>query len=263
MNKLALITGASSGIGYELAKVMAQNGHDLILVARSVPHLEEIAAQLRKQYSIQVVVHPFDLAKPNSGEELFYSLKPYHDAIEVLVNNAGFGECKPFIKQDLSTLREMITLNMTSVTELCRLMGEKFVGHRRGAILNVASTAAFQAGPYFAVYFATKAYVLSLTEALREEFKSFNVQVSALCPGPTATSFIGRARLDKNPFFRGNSVMSPAEVALQAYRGLQRDKAIIITGWANALTALLAKLAPRFVTRWVVKGMTKPFLQEK
>jgi uncharacterized protein len=256
MNKLALITGASSGIGFELAKVMAQNGHDLILVSRSQKNLEEIAIQLRKQHTVKVHVVPFDLSQPHSGEGLFNALRKFNDEIEILVNNAGFGDSGALIEQNLSRIHEMMTLNMGSLTELSRLYGAKFAELKRGAILNVASTAAFQPGPFMAVYFATKAYVLSFTEALREELKSHNVQVSALCPGPTSTNFIDRARVSKLRFFNGATVMTADEVARLAYIGMQKDQGIIVTGWLNYASTLASKLSPRAVTRWVVKGMT-------
>lgn len=255
MNKLALITGASSGIGLELAKIMAQNGHDLILVSRNKVKLEEIARGLEKQHSVKVKVHPFDLAQPRSGEGLFDSLRPLNEQIEIVVNNAGFGDSGPMIEQNLSRLEEMMTLNMTSLTELCRLYGKVMATRRHGTILNVASTAAFQPGPFMAVYYATKAYVLSFSEALRVELNPFNVQVSTLCPGPTYTEFQNHARVADKRLFNSGLTMKPDQVARLAYLGLQKDQGLIVTGFANTMTAFMSRLAPRAVTSWVVTRM--------
>lgn len=262
MNKLALITGASSGIGLEIAKVMAQNGHDLILTARSKTKLEEVARGLEKQYSVKVKTVPFDLAQPRAGEGLFERLRPFNEQVEVLVNNAGFGDSGPLIEQNLSALNDMMNLNMSSLTQLCRLYGAVMAARRHGVILNVASTAAFQPGPYMAVYFATKAYVLSLSEALRVELRPFNVQVNTLCPGATVTQFQHRARVADKLLFDRRLVMPPHEVAKAAYLGMQKNRGVIVTGALNSLTATLSRFAPRAVTSWIVTRMNNSVIQK-
>lgn len=262
MSKLALITGASSGIGLELAKVMAMKGHDLILVARSKAPMDELASALVKQFGIKVIVHPFDLAQRYSGEALYESLRKYNDDIEYIVNNAGFGEVKSFHLQNLTVLDEMLQLNITSLTEICRVYSALFATHRRGKILNVASTGAFQPGPYMSAYYASKSYVLSLSEAIREELREYNVQVCALCPGPTHSGFQARAGMSEARFRKmaqwfSSLIMTSADVASIGYVEWMKNKSVIIPGPFNKMTAFFGPIAPRWLTTRIVSQINK------
>ncbi len=260
MSKLALITGASSGIGLELAKIMAAQGHDVILVARSKEKMQEVANGLVNQYGIKAIVHPFDLAQRYSGEALFESLRRYNDDIEYVVNNAGFGDIGLFHNQNLTMLNEMIQLNVTSLTEVCRLYGEIFAKKRNGTILNVASTAAFQPGPFMSAYYASKAYVLSFSEAIRDELSDYNVNVSTLCPGPTFSGFQARSgmsdsRMKKMAGLFKGAIMTSADVAQIAYTGWMNKKSVIIPGPLNVFLAFMTRFSPRSVTSRIVKGI--------
>ena len=257
MNKLTVLTGASSGIGYELAKVMAANGHHLILVARSKEKLTELARALKNQHGVEAIAHPFDLSQRYSGEALYESLRPYHDRIDGLVNNAGVGEIKEFHRLSMKSLEEMIQINLTSLTELCRLFGALFIERQSGRILNVASTAAYQPGPYMAAYYASKAYVLSLSEALRYEMAPYNVQVSALCPGPTISGFQARSGMSEERLMRmkrvfSKAIMTSEEVAKITYEGWSQNQAVIVPGRLNLILSWLARISPRRLTSAIV-----------
>jgi len=243
-----LITGATSGIGYELAKRFARDGHALVLVARSRDRLEEIGKELgrpsvRPGHRAPMLI-PKDLSRPGAAEEIFDELRRGAIPIGVLVNCAGFGTYGPFTATDLVAEREMAQVNMIALTELTKLAVREMVRRGEGRVLNVASTAAFQPGPGMAVYYASKAYVLSFSEALAGELAGTGVTVSALCPGPTRTGFSGRAKMEGARVFR-SGVMDAAAVADAGYRGLNRGKTVVIPGLRNRLVALAARLGPR------------------
>ena len=248
-----LVTGATSGIGYALAKLFARDGHDLVLVARSRERLEEIGKELGGPAGIAPKLIPKDLSRPRAAEEIFDELRRASIPIGVLVNCAGFGTYGPFVETDIAAEREMMELNMVALTELTGLAVRGMLGRHEGRILNVASTAAFQPGPGMAVYYATKAYVLSFSEALSNELGGTGVTVSTLCPGPTRTGFGGRARMERARVYR-TGVMDAAAVAEAGYRGLKKGRAVIIPGLRNKLMALAARLGPRrlvvAVARW-------------
>jgi short-subunit dehydrogenase len=191
--KCALITGASSGIGRELATLFARDGYDLTLVARDRAMLARIGDELTRVHGVAVDVIAQDLSHPNAAAEVYRELKRRSIKIDVLVNNAGFGTYGPFVDSDAATESEMLQLNIVALTKLTRLFLEDMLAKREGRILNVASTAAFQPGPLMAVYYASKAYVLSFSEALANELRDSGVTVSTLCPGPTqiATHLLG------------------------------------------------------------------------
>ena len=239
-----LITGASSGIGYELAKLFARDGHHLVLVARSRERLQEIGSTLGRPAGIAPLLIPKDLSRPRAAEEVFDELRRASISIGVLVNCAGFGTYGPFVETDIAAEREMMQLNMVALTELSKLAAREMIRRGDGRILNVASTAAFQPGPRMAVYYATKAYVLSFSEALANELAGTGVTVSTLCPGPTRTGFSGRARMERSRVF-ATGVMDAAAVAEAGYRGLKKGRAVIIPGLRNKLLALAARLGPR------------------
>ncbi len=253
-NKTALITGASTGIGYELSKLFARAGYNLVLVARSASRLEEIAQDFQQKYSILVKVMVYDLSKP-VAEDIYTQLKS--TPIEVLVNNAGSSVYGAFSTTELEKELQIIQLNLTSLTSLTKLFLKDMLERRRGRILNVASTGSFVPGPLNAVYCATKAYVLSFSEALAEELQGTGVTVTALCPGQTLTEFQKRAKVENTRLFQF-APMQPAPVAEAGYRGLMSGKRLVIPGFTNQIIAFLPRLFPRRV----VAQMSKYFMSE-
>ncbi|HEX7137510.1 MAG TPA: SDR family oxidoreductase [Vicinamibacterales bacterium] len=253
MQRTALITGASSGIGLELARLFAADKWDVALVARSEEKLKELAAELQSAHGITAHVVAADLAKPNAATEVMEGLKGID--IEALVNNAGFGLGGEFAKTDLNAELEMIQVNVTALTQLTKLVLSGMIARRRGAILNVASTASFQPGPLMAVYYATKAYVLSFSEAIADELRNSGVTVTALCPGPTATGFASAANVESSTLF---TMMRPAEskdVAHAGYEGMKSGKRIVIPGVKNKLLAQSIRVSPRRLVTAIVRKM--------
>ncbi len=241
---LALVTGASGGIGADLARELAGDGHDLILVARSTAALDALAAELKQRHGVDVRVLPADLARPGAAAELFARIGA--SEVDVLVNNAGFGDHGPFHAADPARIDGMIALNIAALTALTRLFLPGMVARKRGRVLNVASTAAFQPGPMMAVYCASKAYVLSFSLALGDELRGSGVTVTALCPGATATDFMRVAGAEDLALFNmpGMAAMSPAVVARQGYGALKAGRRVVITGFNNRVGALMGRLLP-------------------
>jgi short-subunit dehydrogenase len=240
---VALITGASAGLGAEFARQLSKRGHRLVLAARREDRLETLAAELGNARVVAM-----DLSAAGAADRLVADMERAGETIEILVNNAGFGLHGRFEKADPRRLRQMVDLNCGALTDLCRAVVPGMIERRSGAILNVASTAAFQPGPGMAVYFATKAYVLSLSEALHEELKRYGIKLTALCPGPTRTEFGDvagfktSARLDR--FF-----MQSEPVVRLGLEALDRNKAVAIAGRLNAVGAFSTRLAPRSLVR--------------
>ncbi|MGO9646223.1 MAG: SDR family NAD(P)-dependent oxidoreductase [Candidatus Bathyarchaeia archaeon] len=256
--KWALITGASSGIGYELSKVFAREGYNLILVSRNEEALQKLATQLRTEHEVLARVIAKDLAAPNSTQEIYSQLQKESIAVNVLVNCAGLGVAGKFSETDLSTELRMIQVNIVALTELTKLFLKDMVRRREGRILNVASTAAFQPGPLMAVYYATKAYVLSFSEAIFEELQGSGVIVTALCPGPTRTDFQNRAGLGESKLFNPKSLLrtdDPLEVAERGFEGMVRGEAIVISGFRNKLLASAVRILPRKLVRKAAKKL--------
>jgi uncharacterized protein len=247
-----LVTGASSGIGLELARCFAGDGSRLVLVSRKGNALEELAAELRKAHKIQAQIVTADLAQPDSPTRLLAQLQAAGLKIDVLVNNAGFGAQGKFVELPLGRQLEMLQLNITSLTHLTRLLLPGMVERRRGGVVNVASTAAFQPGPGMGVYYATKAYVLSFTEALAEEVLGTDVTVTAVCPGPTATNFGAAANMRGLEGVR-RVAMSAAAVARLGHRAFRRGKVVAVTGFRNQVPAFLVRLFPRLFVRKLTK----------
>jgi short-subunit dehydrogenase len=241
----ALVTGASSGIGLELATRLARNRHDLVVVARNRDRLEAIAGGLREEFGVEVTVVVRDLADPAAPDEIARELSASGAAVEILVNNAGVGVYGPFAKTPLARDLEMIQVNVAALTHLTKLFLPGMLERRSGRILNLASTAAFQPGPLMAVYYATKAYVLSFTEALANETAGTGVTVTALCPGPTSTEFQSRAGFGNVPLFQGPLVMGAAEVARAGYEGMMRGQRIVIPGAINKTLVQALRVTPR------------------
>lgn len=253
-SRIALVTGASSGIGLELARRFAAEHFDLVLVARNRTRLMDIGSEFQKSYGVNVRISPKDLSHSKAPQELFDELSEAGVTIHTLVNNAGFGGYGEFATSDLQHELEMMQLNMVSLTHLTKLFLPQIIAVK-GAILNVASTAAFQPGPLMAVYFATKAYVLSFSEALAEELAPSGVKVSVLCPGPVPTSFQDRANLKDSPMLKSPAVLDAARVAAIGYEGLQAGKRVIIAGKLNQIGVQMLRLSPRNVVTRMVKKM--------
>lgn len=243
----ALITGASSGIGRELARCFAADNYDLVITGRSLERLSALAAELRDQHHVQVEIIEADLALPQAARNLFETIRQRNIPIGFLINNAGFGLYGPFIDHDHSEEIEQIQLNVIALTELARLALPAMIERGHGRILNVASTAAFQPGPYLAVYSATKAYVLSFSEALGYEIRGTGVTVTCLCPGPTDTAFGDRSGFVMPEEFK-SKIPGAAEVAKFGYDALFAGQPVAIHGWANRLLTFSGKLAPRAFT---------------
>lgn len=255
--KTALITGASSGIGSDLAEIFARDGFNLILVARSTDRLEKLASALAPKHSVHVRVVTEDLSQPHAAEKLLRKLSPNPESqdlgIDVLVNNAGFGMQGNFWKIPIETHRRMMQLNILTLTELTQLILPEMIRRGSGRILNVASTAAYQPGPFLAVYYATKAYVLSFSEALANELRGTGVTVTTLCPGPTKTGFQQVAGIQDLPMLKTPVVMASRPVAEKGYKALMRGKTVEIPGFLNKAAAFSTRFAPRSVMAQVAR----------
>src|SRR2546428_4954095 len=257
MSKTALITGASGGIGYELALLFARDGFDCILVARSRDKLDELAARLESEFRVTTLVVARDLSKPSAVDEVYEEVSAASMNVDVLVNNAGFPVYGRFIDTDLQTELDMLQVNVAALTALTKLFVRGMVGRRNGRILNLASTAAFVPGPLMAVYYASKAYVLSFSQALANELKGTGVTVTALAPGPTRTGFQDRGSLDDARLVRGQ-IADAASVALAGYRGLMAGKSVVIPGWGNKLLPVVVRPSPR---TGITRGSPRPLEQ--
>lgn len=247
MSKTVLITGASTGIGYELTNLFAKNGYNLVLASRNKQRLEIIAKELEDQYDIQAKVMPKDLSKPSAPQELYDDIVADGIDINVLVNNAGFGTNGKFTDFSTDKHMDLIQLNITSLTMLCKLFGTDMVKKRSGSILNIASTAAFQAGPFMSTYYASKAYVLMLSEALNNELAKDGVNVTVLCPGPTHTEFFERNEMTDTKIAKSPFIMKAADVAEAGFAGLMKKKRIVIPGLINKFSTFLVRFTPRSI----------------
>jgi len=245
MNPTVLITGASGGIGEELARLFAAHRHDLVLVARSEEKLQSLSGELGRAHDIRVRVLAADLADPSAPPRVFEALRQQGVGIDVLVNNAGFGARGAYAEIDYDLEARMIQVNISSVAHLTRLFLPGMLARRNGKILNVASTAAYVPGPFMAVYYASKAFVLSFSEAIAEETQSSGVTVTALIPGPTGTNFAATAGTQETRLFRSGSVMSAAAVARVGFDGLMAGKRVVVAGIGNRFTVWSTRLAPR------------------
>lgn len=249
MKAVALITGASSGLGVEFARQLSKKGQRLVLAARRKDRLDALATELGNARAVAI-----DLSRPGAVRTLLDDLRNANEQVEILINNAGFGLRGRFVELDALREREMIDLNIGTLTDLCRAIAPQMVEQKSGAILNVASTAAFQPGPNMAVYFATKAYVLSFTEALHEELKPHGVKVSALCPGPTRTEFGEVAGIKTLGQF-DRLAMESEPVVRAGLEGLESNEAVVIPGATNKIGAWSTRLAPRSVVRRIAGSL--------
>ena len=253
-----LITGASGGIGYELAKLFARDHHNLVLVARSADKLAQVATELQA-HGITVKTIALDLAAPPAPKFLFDQVQREGVIIDVLINNAGFGIFGEFAQMPEQEILGQIDLNIRALTELTRLFLPAMVKRRSGRIMNVASTAAFQPGPLIAVYYATKAYVLSFSEAIANELRHSGVTVTCFCPGATHTDFAKRAGIENSRIFKLGA-MSAEKVALDGYRAVMEGRTLAVSGVHNWVVAQANRLAPRkmatAVSRWVAEKVS-------
>lgn len=251
----ALITGASGGIGYELAKLFAKDHHNLVLVARNGTSLEQVGDELQRQFGITVRTLALDLAAPTAAQSLFEELRRQEVDVDILVNNAGYGKFGEFAAVALEESAGQIQLNIAALTYLTRLFLSPMLQRGSGKIMNVASTAGFQPGPLMAVYYASKAYVISFSEALANELAGKGITVTCLCPGATETGFAGRAGNDQSRLFKKLRPMEAKTVARAGYQGLLKGTTMVIPGWRNWLIAESVRFSPRklatAVSRWV------------
>lgn len=225
MKNLALITGASSGIGLELARIHASKGGDLILVARREAEMLELAQELKAAYAVEVRVEVCDLSIPDAAKQLMTQIGSLAEEVEILINNAGFGGFGNFVDRPLEQEQEMIRLNISTLTELTHLMLPHMIKKGRGKILNTASSAGFMPGPLQSVYFATKAFVVSFTQGIHHELKPHGISVTALCPGPVSTGFEKTAGLEGVDLFK--MAVKPAHTAKAGYRGMEKGRMIV------------------------------------
>ncbi len=249
MKKLALITGATKGIGYELAKIFARNGHDCVLIGRSEKRLLVIQQELESEYGCSVYTLSMDLSHGNAAYDIVSFLEREKILVDILVNNAGLGDQEFFEKNDEGRLKEMMAVNIVSLTLLTRLILPGMIQKGRGRILMVASIAGFFPGPTMAAYFASKAYVLSLSESLANEVMGRGITVTALCPGSTRTAFFKNLELNRTKY------MDPCYVAERGYRALMKGRRIEIPGIKNKLLVFLGSLIPRSLRLGIVRSL--------
>ena len=242
--KTALITGASGGIGLELARLFARDGFGLALVARSGDKLAQIREEFERRYNVTVHTLPKDLADPAAPDELFNEMKERSIGIDALVNNAGFTVFGPFVATDYAKERDLMQVNIVALTHLTKLFLPGMVERGWGRVLNVASTAAFMPGPLMAVYYASKAYVLSFSEALAVELRGTGVSVTALCPGPTETGFQKRGEMEDSRLVAGRRLMSARAVARIGYQAMMKGQDMVVPGFSNWLTAQFPRFLP-------------------
>jgi short-subunit dehydrogenase len=254
MDRWVLITGASQGIGYEFTKLFAADAYNLVLLARDGPRLQQVADELTARHHVKTKVFVKDLALPGAGREVFDDLERDGIPISVLVNNAGFGIQGPFAAVDLQRELSLIQVDVAAVVELARLFVGPMLTRREGRILNVASTAAFQPGPYMALYYASKAFVYSFSCALAEELAGTGVTVTTLCPGLTRSQFHPRAGLKRHDIL----TMEADRVARIGYQALKNGKPIVVAGWLNKITSSAAKALPTRLTAKVAGRINAP-----
>lgn len=252
----ALVTGASAGLGTGFARRLAAQGHDLILTARRTDRLEALVSELRAAHGVTVTVIAADLSAQDGAAGLIAEIATRGLAVNTLINNAGFGANGPVAEVDRDKLIGMIDVNCRALVELCHAVLPGMIQMRSGGILNVASTAAFQPGPYMAVYYASKAFVLSFSEALHEEVRGHGVHVAALCPGPTKTEFFDVAGA-KDDFVLRRLAADPGTVIADGLKALEANRAVKVSGLSNAMMAASTRFTPRWILRRVVAGIQK------
>lgn len=254
----ALITGASGGIGLELARIHASKQDDVVLIARSAEKLQEIARELESKFKVKARTLALDLSAEGAAEKTFAFTTAQGIEIDYLINNAGFGDFGLFASSDWNKQQRMIELNITTLTHLCHLYLPSMIRRNKGRIMNVASTAAFQPGPTMAVYYATKAYVLHFSEAISNELKGTGITVTALCPGATESGFQEAAAMEESRLVKGRKLPSSRDVAEYGYKAMMQGKVVAIHGWMNYVMANAVRFSPRSITLKMVR-----FIQDK
>lgn len=252
----ALITGASAGLGTHFALALAKQGHDLILVARRQDRLDQLAQLVRQRHGVDAHVVALDLSRKNAVAKLAETVSRQGLSVDILINNAGYGARGAFAELDRAVQVRMIDLNCRALVELCHAFLPDMIAARSGAILNVASTAAFQPGPWMAVYYATKAFVLSFSEALHEEVKDQGVRVSALCPGPTRTEFADVADMADSDLFK-RFAAAPETVVADGLKALAANRAVAVSGGLNRVMAGSIRFTPRGVARRIAGSLQR------
>jgi uncharacterized protein len=255
--KVALITGASAGLGEQFAELFAKDGHDVILVARGVAKLEALAQRLEKTHGVKAHVLPADLGRPSSPEQVFARVQALGLAVDFLVNNAGYGSSGPLLDLALESEAQMVEVNCTSLLKLTYLFAKPMRERRRGRILNIASTAGFQSLPYMATYGATKAFVVSLSEALAFELKDSGVTVTCHCPGATKTEFAERAGNAESRLFNRPGVAEAPDVAAHAYSAMMKGQVLTVHGLLNQVAAFSLRLSPRAAVRSIAARLNQ------
>jgi len=254
----ALVTGASMGIGVDLAECFAKDGYDLILTARSADALTEVASRLSADHRVRATAIPCDLGTPGGGEKLAAEIEAQELTVDALVNNAGYGIAGAFLGSERDAQLGMIDLNDRALVELTHIYWPRMLANKRGGVLNVASTASFQPGPLMAIYYASKAFVLSFSEALWKEAEGTGVRVSCLCPGPTVSNFRTRAGTGKTKLSQAGTPMGSQEVAVMGYEAWKENRRVIVTGTRNAVMASLVGFLPRRVLLSIVHKLQSP-----
>lgn len=257
MSKTAIITGASGGIGLELTKLLARDGYDVVLVARSEDKLLKIKRAVEKRYGVNAYIFACDLTKGNAAEEVSDFCEEHSLEISVLVNNAGFGDCAPFVNSDWSKQDDMIKLNVTALVQMTRCFLPQMVERKEGRILNIASVASLCAGPYMSVYYASKAFVRSFSEAIAKECEGKGVSVTALCPGPVDTGFEKTANVGNAPAFNLLPLADPKDVALCGYKAMMRGKKLKYYGLSAKAMSFAVRLLPRSVSASVAAKLNE------
>lgn len=257
MNDYVLITGASGGIGLHFAEKFAENGYNLILVARSKNKLDSLKQELESNYSVNVNIYALDLTSNNAIQELYDYVKRKSLIVGVLVNNAGFGDRNAFLDSDWQKQKNLIDLNISALVEMTYLFGNDMKKRKRGKIINLSSVAAFSAGPYMSLYYASKSFVLSFSEALSEELKGSGVTVTALCPGPTSTDFEKNANMDQSVMFSQFKTSSAKDVANAGFNAAMKGRAIKYYGVITYLFNIITRCFPRRTGRYLAKKMNK------
>jgi uncharacterized protein len=257
MIKTALITGASGGIGKELAKIFARNGNNLVLVARNSNELKQLASELGQKHNISAKWMAHDLSQPNKPQEIYDQLKKQGIQIDYLINNAGFGHFGYFTKTDWAKEEQLINLNMLALTHMTKLFVKDMITRGYGKIMNVSSTAAFQPGPLMAVYYASKAYVQSFSEALANETKGTGVSVTALCPGPTKSGFEKAAALEESKLFKQLKLASAQDVAEYGFKKMMNGQTVAIHGTLNKIMIAVVKVLPKKIVIHLVRKLSE------
>ncbi len=258
-NTITLITGASSGIGLELAIVFAGHGHNLLLISRNEIELKKISAELIEKYNVSVRYLSKDLSQAESIQEVYSYCQENELIVENLVNNAGFGDFNLFKDSNIKRQLDMINLNIRAVVHLTHLLLPKMIKNQSGKILNVASTAAFQPGPLMSVYYASKAFVLHFSEAIANELKPDNITVTALCPGPTKSNFKLTANLENSRLMKTRKIPTSKKVAEYGYKSLMKGKVVAIHGKRNYILAQVVRLLPRSTVVKMVRKLQEVF----